>query len=73
MCQLVKCVEFEIRSYVATFVSVQTAFSFVAPDGTIYDQGRMVYKNNEGIQFQVFSGEGNALFRFMPCGLLFYK
>lgn len=64
MCQLVKCVEFEIRSYVATFVSVQTAFSFVAPDGTLYDQGRMVYRNNEGIQFQVFSGESKKILHY---------
>jgi hypothetical protein len=57
MCQLVKCVEFEIRSYVATFVRFDLPVSFTLPNGQNCDQGRMVYNNSHGHGRQMFSGQ----------------
>jgi hypothetical protein len=55
MCRLVKCVEFEIRSYVATLVRLDLPISFTLPNGQACDQGRMRYNNGHG--HQQFTGQ----------------
>ncbi|XP_035714586.1 MAGUK p55 subfamily member 2 isoform X4 [Folsomia candida] len=57
MCQLVKCVEFEIPSYVARIVRLDLPVSFTLPNGQECDQGRMVYSNNNGHGYQRFTGQ----------------
>lgn len=58
MCKLVKCVEYEIRSYVASLVRLDLPVSFTLPNGQQCDQGRMVYNNSHGLQ--VFTGQSKC-------------